>query len=423
MSFRFVRGAVRACGLVSLGLLPLASLAAPLTLEEALRIAEERNPALRSAKAALHAAEGQLAEARAPLWNNPGVSLEGTRTRVPQAPGDSNAGWRAGLSQTFELAGQQGYRREAAEAELRAIEASIADTRIQLRAEVETRFVQVLALQLRAQLERETLSIIEQAAAATRKRLDAGEVSRLDSNLAQVEAERARNVLTQLDEQLIQARAELASVLQLPPAELPEVAGELDRAPAYGLEDLLQAASKRQQLASLARREEAARSRVRLERAMRYPDLTLGLFTERTGPPELREQVVGLSVGLPLPLFRRNQAGIGRAQTELTQVQVERQFVEREVVAAVRAQWQRLGQLEARAARLRQSVLPTLEENRRLSQIALKEGELGIADLILVNRQLAEVRRETLEAEADLRRARIAVERAAGWLPDMRGSR
>lgn len=400
-----------------------AASAAPLTLEEAWRLAEERNPALRTAQAARHAAEGQLAEARAPLWNNPGVSLEGTRTRIRQAPADNNTGWRTGLSQTFELAGQQGYRREAAETELAAIEASIADTRIQLRAEVEQRFVHVLALQLRAQVERETVSIIEQAAAAMRKRLDAGEVSRLDSNLARVEAERARNSLTQLDEQLTQARAELASALQLPPAELPEVAGELERRPAYGLEDLLDAASKRQQLVSLARREQAARSRLELERAMRYPDLTLGLFSGRDGPPDLRENIVGLNISLPLPLFRRNQAGIGQAVTELTQVQIERRFAEREAPAAVRAQWQRLSQLEARAARLRESVLPTLEENRRLSQIALKEGELGIADLILVNRQVAEVRRELLEAEAELRRARIAVERAAGWQPaDMKGS-
>lgn len=394
--------------------------AGPLTLEEAWRIAEGANPALRAAQAALAAAEGQLAEARALLFNNPELSLERSRTRFsPAPPPDERAsGWRFGVAQPFEIGGQQGRRREAAEAEHAAVQANIAEVRAQVRADVEERFVQVLALQLRSAVEKETVFILEQAAQAVRKRLDAGEVGRLDANVAQVEAERARNALTQLDEQLTLARAELAVTLQLPPTELPEVVGELERTPAYSLENLLEAAAMRQRLRALARREEAARRRLELERAARYPDVTLGLFTGRDGPPDLRENIVGLSVSLPLPLFRRNQAGIGLATTELTQAEVERRAAERDVRAGVRAQWQRVAQLEARARRLRESVLRALEENRRLSQIALKEGEIGIAELVLVNRQVAEVRREVLEAEADLRRARIALERAAGWLPE-----
>lgn len=396
-----------------------AALAAPLTLEQAVRIAEAGNPALRSAQGEIYAAAGQLAESRAPLWNNPGVSLERSRSRVPQAPAPDNRidTWRAGISQTFEIAGQQGHRREAAEAEIAAINANISETRAFLRAEVEQRFVRVLALQLRAVVEQQTVSIVEQAAGAMGKRFDAGEVSRLDANLARVEAERARNQLVQLDEQLAQARAELAGLLQLPPGELPEAAGELHRDAGYKLDDLLQAAARRRQLVTFARREEAARSRLELERAARYPDVTLGLFTGRDGPPDLRENLVGLSVSLPLPLFRRNEAGVGRAMTELTQVQVERQAAERGAEAGVRAQWLRVSQLETRAGRLREAVLRTLEENQRLSASALKEGEIGIAELLLVNRQVAETRRELLDAETELRLARVELERAAGWPP------
>ena len=388
--------------------------AAPLTLEEAYRIAASANPALLSARAQLSAVQGQLAEARAPLWNNPSLSLESSRSRIP-IPGESFSAWQAGVSQTFEIAGQQGWRRQAAQADIAAYEATIAHTRALLRAEVEQAFVQVLALQERAAIERDTVAIVEQAADTVRRRREAGQVSRLDDNLARVEADRARNQLVQLDEQLTLARAQLAALLQLPPAELPEVAGELERRAGYTLEDLLDVSSRRPQLIALARREEGARSRLAFERAARYPDLTLGIFTGRTGPPELRENVVGLGVSLPLPLFRRNQAGIGRATTELTQAQIEQRAVQRDVAAEVRAQWQRVGQLEARARRLREQVLPALEDNRRLSQTALREGEIGIAELLLVNRQVAETRRDLLDAQTALRQARIALERAAGW--------
>lgn len=390
--------------------------AAPLTLEEVYRIAESANPTLNTARAQLSALQGQLAEARAPLWNNPSLSLESSRSRIP-VPGESFSAWQAGVSQTFEIAGQQGWRREAAQADLAAYEATLAHTRALVRAEVEQSFVQVLALQERAVIERETVAIVAQAADTVRRRREAGQVSRLDDNLARVEADRARNQLVQLDEQLTLARAQLAALLQLPPVELPEVAGELARKAVYTLEDLLDISSRRPQLIALARREEAARSRLAFERAARAPDVTIGIFTGRNGPPELRENIVGLGVSLPLPLFRRNQAGIGRATTELTQAQIEQRAVQRDVAAEVRAQWQRVGQLEARAQRLRDQVLPALEDNRRLSQTALREGEIGIAELLLVNRQVAATRRDLLDAQTALRQARIALERAAGWPP------
>jgi cobalt-zinc-cadmium efflux system outer membrane protein len=395
------------------------ALASPLTLEEAWRAAEEANPALRAARAESYAAEGRLAESRPPLFNNPELSIEASRTRVPQAAAPDNRfnAWRTGISQPFEIAGQQGRRREAARADVAAFESAIAEARAGLRAEVEQRFVQVLAAQLRGDLQRAALALVEQAAQAMEKRRAAGEVNRLDANLALVEAERTRNQLVQLGEQLTLARAELAALLQLAPGELPEVQGELRQDAPYSLEDLLQAAARRPLLRSLALREDAARSRLALERAGRYPDVTLGAFGGRDGPPDLRENILGLSVSLPLPIFRRNEAGIGRALTELTQTQVERQAAQRNALAGVRAEWIRVQQLEARATRLRDAVLRTLEENQRLSQRALKEGEIGVAELLLVNRQVADVRRDLLDAQTELRLGRVALERAAGWPP------
>ncbi|MHB1216422.1 MAG: TolC family protein, partial [Thiobacillus sp.] len=203
---------------------------AALTLEGAWRRAEEANPALRAAQAAVPAAEGELRDARAPLWNNPQVSMERRRKEVPQVsnPTQTNREWGVGLAQTFEIAGQQGARRTSAEQSLAATRQAIAETRRQVRAEVESRFARVLSLQLRIQTEETTLNLIEDAANAVGKRVAAGEDSRLDGNLARVDAERARNQVALLREQLIQARAELAALLQLPPNELPQAQGALD---------------------------------------------------------------------------------------------------------------------------------------------------------------------------------------------------
>ena len=96
---------------------PLPALPAPLTLEQAWQQAEQANPALRATQANLATSEGELTDARAPLWNNPQLATEWRRRTVPQTadPARIDREWTVGLAQTFEIAGQQGKRRSAAE--------------------------------------------------------------------------------------------------------------------------------------------------------------------------------------------------------------------------------------------------------------------------------------------------------------------
>lgn len=402
-----------------------ASAHAGLTLDEAFRIAESANPALQSARSARAAAEGEVSEASGLLFNNPVVAgdfvrrqLSGSAPVVDQAVlGQSWGEWGAGLSQTFEVAGQHGYRRDAAKAGLDAARLSIEAVLRTLRADVERAFVVVLALQARIEIEREALRVAEETAEAVRTRVKGGEDSKLEGNLASIEAERARNQLRLLGEQLTNARAVLASLLQLPPSDLPEAIGELAPGPApYSFEALLDAAAGRPQLRTLESRERAARSRLALEQAAVYPDVTLGVGVGREGLNDARERLTIFSVSVPLPLFRRNQAAIGRASTELAQTQIERQAATRDARAQVVALWQNLESLRARVNRLIESVQPKLEENLRLSSTAYRAGELGLVELLLVNRQVLDGRRDLLDATTELRLTRVAIEEAAGWM-------
>ncbi len=414
------RGLLRHLGILA-GLFLAGSSAfatSPLTLDEAWRLAETANPTLRAARANVDAAEGQLRDASGFLYNNPQLSTDQTRRRVPQAglPDNRFHEQTIGISQTFEIAGQGGYRREAAARDLAAVTANIDEIRRQIRAEVEQRFYRVLILQRRIETEREALAAVNDAASVVRKRVAVGEDSRLDGNLAMVEAERGHNQLAVLDEQLLQARAELGAVLQLPARELPEATGELRATPmTASLETLQASARERPLLRSLEHREQAARNRLGLERAATYPDVTVGLSAGREAPYDTREQFTRLTISVPLPLFRRNGAGIGKATTELTQAEIERQSSGRDVMAQVSALWQRMESLQGRVKRLAESVLPALDENRRLSSTAYRAGEIGLLQLLLVNRQLLDARRDYLEALGDFIQTRIALAQTAGW--------
>jgi cobalt-zinc-cadmium efflux system outer membrane protein len=390
---------------------------APLTLEQAWQLGENANPLLRQAQAQRSAAEGELADASRLLWNNPRLSTDLVRRQVPQVGADTQAQreWSLGVEQTFEIGGQQTYRRQAAQLQQQALDASIEDARREMRGEVERRFVQVLSLQERIATERQSAKLVEDTAASVKKRVAAGEDTRLDGNVAIVEAARAGNQINLLEEQLIQARSDLAATLQLPGQALPAVVGVLDMPqPGYTLEALLARAATRAQLRALDAREQAARNRLSLERAARYPDITVGISSGREGATQARERLTSLTVSIPLPLFRQNGTAIGRASSDLTLAQIERQVAARNGAGNVTALWQKLQSLTVRVDALRKTVLPALEENQSLSVKSLQAGEIGLFQLLVVNRQVLDGQRDLIDAQTDLRLTRIALQLAAG---------
>jgi cobalt-zinc-cadmium efflux system outer membrane protein len=357
-------------------------------------------------------------EAASLLFNNPELSVERTR-RSATAPDGSAREWGLGIAQAIEIGGQQARRREAASASLEALRAEIEDARRQARAEASLRFHAVLAAQRRVQLERRSVELFDSTAQAVSKRRSAGEDTRLDANVALIEAERARNALAVSQEHVQDAKAELATALQLPPSAVPEVIGELgvpSGAPLpYGLDQLLASAQSLPRQRALAAREDAARARVGVERASRYPDVTVGLNVGREGAGDGRERVTTLSFSVPLPLFKRNDAAIGQALSEATQAEIERATATRDGQAQVRRLWSRLDSQRERVARLQRAMVAASTDNQQLAAKSRQAGQIGLLDQLLVNRQALDAERDLNDALAEFHTTRIELENAAGW--------
>jgi outer membrane protein, heavy metal efflux system len=252
------------------------------------------------------------------------------------------------------------------------------------------------------------------------KRRIAGEDTKLDSNVATVEAERARNQLAVAKEQLLDVRAELAAKLQLPSESLPQASGELrpTAAAAYSLESLLSQVDSQPRLQALRAREESARAKLKLESASRYPDLTVGVGVGREGASGARERLTTVSVSVPLPLFKRNATGIGQASSALTQAEISRSAGVRDAQAQVQVLWVKLESLRDRVTRLQERVLPALLDNQQLSVKSQRAGQIGLLELIVVNRQALDARRDLIDALIDYQSTRLALELAAGWPPE-----
>ena len=391
---------------------------APLTLAEALRLAETASPAVRAREAQLAAAEGTRREAASLLFNNPELSVE--RTRRSAATPDGNAReWGLGIAQPIEIGGQQARRREAASASMEALRAEIEEARRQARTEASLRFHAVLAAQRRLQLEQRSVDLFDSTAQAVAKRRSAGEDTRLDANVALIEAERARNALAVSREHLQDAKAELATALQLPPSTVPEVVGDLgvpSGAPLpYRLDQLLVSKQALPKQRALAAREDAARARLGVERASRYPDVTVGLNVGREGPADGRERVTTLTLSVPLPLFKRNDSAIGQASSETTQAEIERNAAARDGQAQVRRLWSRLDSQHERVARLQRAMVAASADNQQLAAKSRQAGQIGLLDQLLVNRQALDAERDLNDALAEFHATRIELENAAGW--------
>ena len=176
------------------------------------------------------------------------------------------------------------------------------------------------------------------------------------------------------------------------------------------------ALESRGDLAAAEARSETAAASHRLARSLRLPDLTVAARAGR----EEGDDIVGLSFGIPIPPFDRNQGGIAEAEAEIvaarSEVEVARLAIEREVVAAH-------GRLVTSLTALRAAEglgMSALEEGLDLLQRAFEAGKIGSAELLLYRREIVEGRRQALAAERDTWIAALDLATATGgWLPGL----
>ena len=88
------------------------------------------------------------------------------------------------------------------------------------------------------------------------------------------------------------------------------------------------------------------------KRGSRNPDVTVGVHVGREGPSDGSERLAIVSLSVPLPLFKRNNAAIGQAMTDLTQAEVERASALRDSEVRIRQLWSRLSSQRERMQRL-----------------------------------------------------------------------
>jgi cobalt-zinc-cadmium efflux system outer membrane protein len=146
----------------------------------------------------------------------------------------------------------------------------------------------------------------------------------------------------------------------------------------------------------------------------RLPSPIVSGGLKRSDNDSLRETGGVVGVGVIIPLFDRGGRDAARWEAERLSTEAERVAIERRVRADILAAHQTL---QARRAAADQDRASNPEELMQIAEVAYREGEIGILELLDAVRTVVRARVRSLEITHDVRLAAIELERAMGGAP------
>ena len=371
-----------------------------------------RNPSLEAARQAWRAAAARPAQAGA--LADPLVSYG--LAPLSAGAGDVAFGQEVRVEQPLPYPGRRSLRQAQAAAEAEAVLADYRTALLEIAAAAALLFEDYRLVDREQALNEEHLRLLRGIQETAAARYAAGLAMQQDPIQAEVEGAEVLARQAELAAERERLTAEINALLHRPfglalppPAPLPgPAAAAPDLPPAEELEEAALAA--RPEVARRQAELRARQSEAELARRGRRPDFELmGAYNSMWSDAEHR-WMVGVAVNLPV-WRRRTDAAAAEAEARLAQAASDREHLEIEVRAAVRAQLARLAAARRRAAVYADRLLPAVRDSLRAARVAFETGQAGFAALLEAERAL---RRAELGAE----QARAALARAAGRLPD-----
>ena len=375
-----------------------------LTLGSVLEAAKANSRLIRAAELRIEEAEGNLTQARVLLIDNPELMASRGRRSSEAGLGPFTSEFEVGLEQRLEIGGQRGKRIGLSGAEVAGAQDDFRDTERAVTLAVTLAFNEGLAAQALLEVAERQEALSQDLLNLAQRRLDAGVGTQLELNAAVIRLAEARRASLIERRKLAEADLLLRRLSGLDPEGTLVLEGILPRLAVPVVEEVFvsRAMTYRPDLGVAIQRVQAASEARSLARAEGWPDITLDASFGR----EEGEDLFRAGLRLPLSLFNRNQGNRGATRAAYDR-EVElredlRLEVEREVRTAVRSHQQAGAALLLYDA----DVLRAQQESLDLVQLAAEEGELSIADVLVVQREVLDGLRGYLTARLGVAQAR-----------------
>lgn len=365
---------------------------ARLSLDEALRLARDRNPTLAATRNIVDAAVADRLAAR--LRPNPAFTIDTENYPLfdPNRPSPlDNQQLTVRIDQEIELAGRRRLRTAVAEAGVAGAEADIRDRERILELDVRRAYLAIVLAAADVEVAQSTLQEIDRVLTLNRARHDQGEISGVDVRRVQVERLRFVDDAFNAELALRNARSALLALFNAPDLSVTfdvtdSLASASDAQAAGGavpmpLEALdhgalrQQALTQRPDLAAARQDVLRAETETRLQRAVRTPNVTVGGGYQRN----FGADAVVFGVTVPLPLWNRNQGGVARAAAEQERA---RNLAAAASISVLLDVQQAVNSVEVSRQRVAYIEREYLRPARESRDIVLESYRLGSADLI-----------------------------------------
>jgi cobalt-zinc-cadmium efflux system outer membrane protein len=331
--------------------------------------------------------------------------------------------WSEEMTEEIEVAGRRKFRVTVAQKNLLAVSATVDDFFRLLQGTAATAFANALAGQMTVDEKRRAYEALDKLAAANEKRLSEGDIGEADANQARLDAKQAEGDLVIARSAQSANLFVLVQLLGKRDAPVRNPAGSLvfhDRD--LSLPSILSVAMQNRPDVRAARFTlESAQASVKLAKANRIPDPTVGLGIFQTGritnriDPAPSYNSLNLLLSIPLPVFNSYRGEYQAAVATAAQAQIFLESTELKAEVDVRTNFDRYRLARQQLAKYQGNAI---ELARKVLEAKLTSYRLGYTTLLEVlqaEKDETNVRLNYIAALAERANALVALEQSAGF--------
>lgn len=377
--------------------------AADLTLGDLQALALQWNPTLEQSRAEIQRAQGNRLQAG--LYPNPIVGYTASDIGLEGSAGQQGVfvqqefvtGGKLCLSRRIFAADGQRAQWLAAEQELRVVN------------DVRRAYYEVLVARRLVAIARELVELSEDVANRTRERFEGEEGTRIDLLQARIALQQTELFAETTDRRHVAAWRRLQAIVGTEVA-MSSLVGDLEE----NVPDLVFSESYGRLLSTsprLARARAAVdRSRAAIVRARVQPTPNVTVQASTAYDFSTNDQIVGLQVGVPLPVHDRNQGNVHAASAECIRATREVARLELDLRRGLAESFRAYDVARARTTKYRDDILPTTDETLTLSREAYEAGELSYLQLLAVQRDYVGAKRMYVESLGEFWDAVVSID-------------
>jgi cobalt-zinc-cadmium efflux system outer membrane protein len=370
----------------------------PLTINELIGIALESSPQVLAARDQSKAIQGQLSSARA--IPNPEFEMNTGQQRSATGPLTTGNVSSWSVTQPLDMPYTRYPRVNAAEANVRAAEATRIAFEIEMISRVQQRFYELMRRDAELKAAEEDLSLTKQIRDRMQIRYDVGDTARFELIRAQTEFLNAQINTESSKLRVEQAKGQLRQVVgHSLPQDYEVVSQALKIEPLPPLPILLSELHAQSPELQKAKAEvEATESKLSFEQNSRLPRLSIK--AQQYNDPNFTDRLYGLVVSIPIWDFKGGQIAEAQANASRAknQLDAQSQSLEQQLETAYKLYQMTSYQVKI----LDQEVVQLASSARRIAEVSYRYGERGMLEYLDAQRTFRVARNDLIKARFDL---------------------